>query len=314
MNNKNVKNSNNSEMAQHLNQVGAIQNNATSFEERLKSWYAANARRLKTLCGNDDDARRLMAASMNTISKIPSLAECTFESFVRCLLTSAEFRLYPGAAAECAYVPFNNSKIGKKEATFIIQYQGTCQLLYRSGMIKDIECNIVCSQDYFEFKRGSNRSLVFEPLDAGLDDRGDWLGVYCIIRNIFGGEHITYMSAKDVMSIKARSRASGSRESPWNSEHATDRAWMWMKTALKQCAKLAPRSATTSLLVAEAMATDDDSKEVSSNQNGNTLNQEPRLLAADERAYVQFDAKSEPIEVVADNYREEKIALKTPGA
>jgi len=286
----------NAQLAGHLNQAGARQNMATSFEEHLRSWYSQNARRLRSLCGSDDDARRLMGASMNSIARVPSLVECTFDSFVRCLLTSAEFRLYPGASGECAYVPFNNSRTQKKEATFIMQYQGACQLLYRSGMVKDIEAEVVCAQDYFRYQRGSNHSLVFEPADGGLDERGEWLGVYALIRNIYGGEHIRFMSAREIMGIKQRSRASGSRESPWNSEHATDRAWMWMKTALKQAAKLAPRSATTSLLVGEALAADEDETSPNEHMDLSSLGQGLSIEGVQE-GQPALDAPPQSIEI-----------------
>lgn len=250
---------NNSQLAGHLNQAGAKANLVTGFEEQLRVWYTKGARRLTSSLGNEEDTRRLMAAALNSLAKTPTLAECTFESFIRCLLTSAEFRLYPGASGECAYVPFNNSRAQCKEATWIMQYQGACQLLYRSGMVKDIEAEIVCDKDYFDFQRGSNRKLTFQPADGSLEERGEWIGAYCLIRNIYGGEHIRFLSAKDIMSIKARSRASGSRESPWNSEHAGDRAWMWMKTVLKQAAKLAPRSAATSAVIGQALEVDEES-------------------------------------------------------
>lgn len=235
---------NNENVARHLANQGSNPQvaNYLAFKNELGNWFKTNAKTLRSLTGNDEDAAALMASLLSSISRTPSLLECTKESIFACLLRSAEFRLFPGALGECAYVPFNNSKIGKKEATFILQYQGVCQLLYRSGMVKDIEAGVVCSNDYFEFKRGSERALIFEPFDGSLEERGDWLGAYCIIRNIFGGQHIAYMTAKDVLQIKSRSRASASKESPWNSEHASDRAWMWMKTVLKQCSKLAPKN------------------------------------------------------------------------
>jgi len=242
----------NAEMAGHLNRQKATVNRTTSFQEQLGAWFKQNGRRIESLCGSMDEARRLFAAALNAITKVPTLLECPFESILKCLLTSAEFRLYPGAAMECAYVPFKNH--GQYEATFMLMYPGTCQLLYRSGMVKDIEAEIVCEKDYFKLIRGSERRLEFEPCDAALEDRGEWLGVYCIIRNVYGGTHIAYLTSKEVMAIKARSRASESDFSPWNSKFAGDAAWMWRKTALKQAAKLAPRSVTASGLVAAALA------------------------------------------------------------
>lgn len=264
MNNSKLAPTSNAQVAAHLNKQGARQNQITAFEDQAKNWFSVNAKRIRSLMGSDEDARRLLIAAINSLQKIPTLAECTFESWAVCLLQSAEYRLFPGAMQQCAYVPFNNNKKGVKEATFILQYQGLCELLYRSGMIKDIECEIVCSKDLFEYKRGSNRALVFEPYDGDLAERGEWLGVYCVIRNIYGGEHIKYLTAKEINAFKARSRASGSSDSPWNSKHLSDIAWMWAKTALKQCAKLAPKSATAGGIIGAAMAADEPDIEQSS--------------------------------------------------
>jgi recombination protein RecT len=255
---------NNANIADHLNRQGATPNKVTAFENNLRTWFMTNRHRLKSLLGSEDEARRLMAAAMNSIHRIPSLVECEPSTFFSCLLKSAELGLYPGATQECCYIPFNNSKRGIREAVFIVQYQGLCQLLYRSGQIKDIECEVVCERDIFEVERGMNRKLLFQPADGDLDSRGDWLFVYCLIRNIYGGTHMEIMTAKAIEGIKARSPAARSSESPWNSKYASDVAWMWRKTALKQCAKLAPKSAKQQHLVSSALAWDEAGEQTNS--------------------------------------------------
>ena len=237
-------------LTEHLATKGAP-STSLKFEDAVKRWFMGQSKKLKSLCGTEEDSRRMLIAALNAVSKTPSLMECTFESFTSCLLTCAELRLMPGALQECAIVPFNNSKKGCKEAVFMLQYQGLCQLLYRSGFIKDIECEIVCEKDFFEFKRGSDRKLVFEPFDGDWEERGEWVGVYCIIRNTFGGEHIKYMTTKEVNAIKARSRAANSSDSPWNSKYLGDKAWMWMKTVLKQNAKMMPKNVKLSIALNE---------------------------------------------------------------
>ena len=279
----------NAQMSQHLATQGA-RATAIGFETQVKEWFQTNARRMQNLCGSAEDAKRVLLAALQSVSKTPSLMECTFESFTVCLLQSAELRLFPGAMQECAYVPFNNNKKRCKEATFIIQYQGLCQLLYRSGMVKAIRAEIVCEKDYFEYKRGSLERLTFEPFDGNLEDRGEWLGVYCIIENTFGGQHIKYMTAKEVMAIKARSRASGSSESPWNSKFVSDIAWMWMKTCLKQNAKFVPKSA----VLAAALVQDGDGAEEEQSR-GIDLGSVARSIEGDARKAI--DAPSVELEM-----------------
>lgn len=238
------------DVATHLESRGGTQT-PVSFEDKTRVWFAKESKKLKALCGGEEDFRRITIAALNSLNKTPSLAETTFESFTTALLTCAELRLMPGAAQECAIVPFNNSKKNCKEATFMIMYQGLCQMLYRSGMIMDIECEVVCDKDKFDYVRGTSRHLVFEPAEGEYSDRGDWKGAYCLIRNKFGGTHIVYMTKGEIEGIKDRSRASKSYDSPWNSKNLSDLAWMWKKTALKQCAKLCPKSAQVAQILNE---------------------------------------------------------------
>jgi len=109
-------------------------------------------------------------------------------------------------------------------------------------MIRDIEADVVCARDVFEYTRGSNRKLIFEPYDGDIEDRGEWIGAYSIIRNTFGGEHIRYLTAREIMGLKSRSPGGNSSFSPWNSKYPLDVMWMWMKSALKQN-KFVPKSA-----------------------------------------------------------------------
>jgi len=239
----NIRETNNSQIVDRLTYQGASENTVV-FEDQVRKWFGVNMKRMIGLCGSEGDAKRMLLAALNAVSKVPTLMECSFDSFARCLLTSAEYRLYPGAMGECTYLPF------KGTATFVIMYPGLCQLLYRSGMIKDIEAEVVYSRDRFEFTRGSNRKLVFEPYDGDESERGERVGVYCIIRNTFGGEHIKYLTAREVMGLKARSPAGHSKFSPWNSEYPLDVDWMWMKSALKQN-KFVPKSPILAAAISE---------------------------------------------------------------
>lgn len=249
---------NNTQVAAHLNQQGATVNSVTAYEDNIRVWFRTNGTKLRSLCGNKEMADRILVAAMNTIQKIPTIVECSPTSFCSALMQCAEFNLMPGFSGEAYILPFKNNKNGgKKDATFVLGYNGTVQLLYRSAMVKDIEAEIVCEKDYFHFTRGSGRKLEFEPAEGTLDERGAWLGAYVIIRNIFGGEHIAYMSAKDILAIKNRAPAGDSAFSPWNSKFANDRAWMWLKCPLKAAAKLSPKSTKSNLLI-QALAADND--------------------------------------------------------
>lgn len=231
----------NSRAAQFLTGAGA-RPTPTSFEAEIRKWWAdGNAKRMETLCGSADVARKLLVTAINVVSKTPRLVECDFSSFINCLLQSAELGLFPGAMQECAYVPRINRRSGRIDANFEPMYQGLVKLAYNSGVVKSLSCDVAYEADEFEFELGTRQFLRHVPFHGDPAERGARRCVYACVLTTFGEWQIRVVSMSFIEGIKARSAAARGNDSPWNNGEDNYDA-MARKTALKQALKFIPKS------------------------------------------------------------------------
>jgi recombinase, phage RecT family len=140
---------------------------------------------------------------------------------------------------ECAYVPFYNGKLGRKEAQFMPMYQGLIKLVTQTGFVRKMDAQVVYENDKFDFEYGSKEYLSHRPC---LRDRGEKIAVYAAATLDNGEYKFIVMSREDVEAIKKSSKAANSdkMDSPW--KHAEFEDAMWRKTAIKQLCKLLPKS------------------------------------------------------------------------
>lgn len=162
-------------------------------------------------------------------------------SFLACLLDCARLGLEPGDTYHL--VPFKGSLTGIRD------WKGEVELMYRTGRIKAVKCEVVYANDTWEWSPTRMQLPVHEraggegPGRAG-DwfgvDRGEMVGVYAYAELIDGGtSRVVVMTRSEVEAIKAVSKTSGRSDSIWNTW--PDRAWM--KTAMHQLWKWVPKSA-----------------------------------------------------------------------
>lgn len=226
----------------------------SAFDAKFNLWLKNNGREVTRMFGgNKQKAQQLAATLIWCVNRTPKLMECDFVSLTGAFLQCAALDMFPGPFQEAAIVPLNNKKTGKTEANFWPQYQGIAKKIYQSGFVRKIQCEVVWAGDYFKYNRGSDSRLEHEPIENEAE-RGERIGVYCIITNRWGGEEITYRSATQIKRIKSSAAGGGSSESPWNSKDPDRVDWMWKKSVLKQAAKMLPKTPDL------AMALDADNK------------------------------------------------------
>lgn len=211
------------------------------FETAVKQWWHINGRKMTSLCGSEDMARKLLVTAINVVSKNPRLAECEFQTFASCLLQSAELNLFPGALEEVAYVPLNNNKTKRLECNFWPMYKGLTKLAYNSGFVKSISCEVVYDSDEFEFELGTHQFLRHRPFLGDIKERGNRTCAYCVINTSTGDSVIKVVSIGFIDGIKSRAPGGGKPESPWNASDDSYDA-MCRKTVFKQAAKFIPKS------------------------------------------------------------------------
>lgn len=119
-----------------------------------------------------------------------------------------------------------------------ISYIGLMHIAQQSGAIKWCQSAIVRKND--KFKRvGIDRAPEHEFNEfATAEERGEMVGVYCVVKTDDGDYLTNTMRIADVYAIRDRSEAYKSgKSSPWS----TDEEQMILKTVVKQAAKYWPR-------------------------------------------------------------------------
>lgn len=85
------------------------------------------------------DAPRFISSVVSAYMANKALAECTRPSIVNAALLGESLKLSPSPQLGQYYmVPFNNSKMGRTEAQFILGYKGYIQLAIRSGQYRKL--------------------------------------------------------------------------------------------------------------------------------------------------------------------------------
>jgi len=163
------------------------------------------------------------------LRKTPKLAECTDKSLLGCLIQAAQLGLLPGGALGLMYfIPYGS------EATPIIGYKGLRELALRSGLVDDLQAQVVYEKDTFDFAYGDTPHLVHKP--SSDPEPGNIVAFYALAWLKSGRKPFEVMWKRDVEKIRARSRAGSN--GPW----VTDYVEMGRKTCIRRLCKSLPTS------------------------------------------------------------------------
>jgi recombination protein RecT len=200
-----------------------------SMQQYIKSMEGEIAKALPSVITPERFTRIVLSA----ISVNPSLANCTPQSFLGAMMTSAQLGLEVNTPLGQAYVlPYNNK--GNLEAQFQLGYKGLIDLAYRSGEVEVIQAHVVHANDEFSCEYGLDPKLTHKPADG---ERGEPVKVYAVFKTKSGGYGFEVMSMDDVRKHAAKySKAYNSNYSPWKSNFEE----MAKKTVLKRVLKYAP--------------------------------------------------------------------------
>ncbi len=226
-------------------------------------------------------AERIIQVATTLISRTPEIAECSVESLLGAVMQSSILGFEPiPALGQCYYVPFNNSKTGKREVQFLIGYKGLIDLARRSSQIKMIYVQSVFENDEFSYEFGLKPDVIHKP---ALGDRGNFICAYAVAKFVNGGEAFEVMSKADIDKIRSTSQAANSKYSPWNTFYEE----MAKKTVLRRLAKMLPLSIEHQ----RQLVTDEAIIKPEQYHNG-----EPDLNMVEHAAFVEADEVSEVTE------------------
>ena len=202
---------------------------------------------------------RVIITGLKNSKQAKALAQCDRPTLWAAMLEAARYGLMP-FTDEGAIVPYG------KTATFIPQYQGLIQIMYRTGQVANVTFNLIHQLDDWDVEYGTHARFYHKPrfvdADGNPADRGKPILAYCYVTlrdgSITAPTFVTKDAAIEVMQTRSRAWQNAEKswygkppkkDSPWH----TDFNSMWLKTAVRQHAKSAPKSPElVELLLAEA--------------------------------------------------------------
>lgn len=197
--------------------------------------------RFKAVAAKHIDIEKLIKVALMARSRQFTLAKCTSESFLRCVLECAELGLEPSGKYGGAYlVPRKNKWLTEKaghdvyECTLVPDYRGLARLAMQSGKVEAVEADVVYANDFLAFSRGMKPNLEHRKLLVG--DRGDPVGAWACI--YYRGGRVTFEVMRWDEITKIRDKVYDWQKGPWNDW--PDR--MACKTVVKRALNLAPTS------------------------------------------------------------------------
>lgn len=228
---------------------------------------------------------RMLRTMVTATQKVPKLAQASPMSMLGACMTIATLGLEPNTPLGlCHMIPFEVTKWNsvtrqreyiRTDVQVIIGYPGYLDLIYRSGMVADVHCDVVWEDEVkagrFSYEHGSNKHLMHKPLGTHHPPGEEPVAAYMYAKLSGGGEEFVVLQLADIHRLRARSQGFNSamhwrdvaileNKDPLKDKRYTEAPWikdfeaMFKKTALRAGQKWLPKS----IELATAMAIDGD--------------------------------------------------------
>lgn len=243
------------------------------------------------------DPAEFMMSIFNGVRREPKLLECETKSVIGAFLMAAELGLHPNTPHQLSFVlPYNvnvgtaSNKKYEKQAQFQIGYQGWVEIFGRNSKIEWVTAELVFENDEFVQKKFPKPELIHNPT-AGV--RGERIGTYAVAK-LKGSDILLwiYVNKEEVEKIKAKSQGGGIA---WKEEN-DPLGWMWRKCAIKQIAKILPKTEDLRMAV-YAQNMEDVGKPITAADDGR-IQLEP-VTTEEERNREATDQKNDDIDKAA---------------
>lgn len=180
------------------------------------------ANKFKAVLQNSMAPEKMVRLSINAIRKTANLGLCDPFSVFGALMIAGSLGLEPNTILGHAFlIPYkkrypkrdDNGQIVKDsrgqwvfedgfECQFQIGYKGYIDLMYRSGVVTEVQAEAIHTGDSFKHQYGSETFLRYEKTMNG--ERGDVIGSFCYTR-LSDGQAFTVLPLADIH--KARSKS-----------------------------------------------------------------------------------------------------------
>jgi recombination protein RecT len=234
----------------------------TDQSKDIATLFKVNSQRMMRAAPKGFDPQRLLSVAFNAIAYNTDLLDCTRESLIGGAFEAIKLGLTLGGPMQEAWlIPFRNSRTGKREATFIVGYQGYRNLIDRARSTLDMHPrpvhngmmagpNRTFSQgipDEFDYWFGDEPRILHRPKNPMPEFKEQLKAVYVVARLRGGGKQMEVLELEEIERHRNRSRAKDN--GPW----VTDYVPMALKTGIRKMAKYLPKA---SIELARAMALD----------------------------------------------------------
>jgi recombination protein RecT len=188
---------------------------------------------------------RFCRIAITALTRTPKLANCTKESFMKCLLDLSAFGLEPDGR-RAHLIPYGDT------CTLVIDWKGLAELALRSGMIAKLHADLICENDVFEFNLGE---VVAHKIDFR-QPRGEPYAAYAMAETKDGAKFVQVLTKEEIEKIRDASQGYkaalkyNKADSPWMVAPGE----MWKKTAFRRLSKWLPLSSE----FRDAIEKDDD--------------------------------------------------------
>jgi recombination protein RecT len=190
-------------------------------------------------------------------SFLASIAAANKQSLFNSILNVASIGISLNPALKRAYLVPRNQKI-----ILDISYMGLCHIAQESGSVLWVQAEMVFSNDEFIFNgMGEKPTHKFNPF-AKKEDRGEFIGAYCLAKTATGDYLTTMMNAEEIDRIKEKSdgwkaHINKGKQTIW----VTDFGEMAKKTVVKRASKMWPKNSRINSLD-EAIEVDNQNDEL----------------------------------------------------
>jgi len=169
---------------------------------------------------------RMTRFALTALNRSPALLKADPQTFLACVVQSAQLGLDPsGITGEAYLVPYG------QKITFIIGYRGLLKLARRSGKISEAAAHLVYEKDSFDYQYGLDSKLTHKPATG---DRGKIIYGYAYAKFKDGGTAFEVMTKEEIDGVRAKSPSG--RAGPWVDHYEA----MARKTVFRRLAKWLP--------------------------------------------------------------------------
>lgn len=151
---------------------------------------------------------RFVRIAITVVRTNPKLMRCEGMSIVAALMQSAQLGLEPNTPLKEAHlIPYSNKRVidGKDvwidEAQFQMGYRGIAKLVWQSGLISELDFDVICKNDTIIYEKGKDGT--FKHIPNLKEERGEAYAYYAYAVTKDGGFVCTVMSKVQIL-IHAR--------------------------------------------------------------------------------------------------------------